>query len=299
MHQFWLGTHRPQWLAYARVPLMVSARTLRQRTLAKSPAEALRSALGPFAVADDAHLTEVHEKVPALVLRRLLRRTNSLHLAAAPWVLDSGGFTEIKMHGVWTVPSWLYAFEIEHWARAIGRLEWAAPQDWMCEPEILARTGLTVIEHQSRTIRSVIALRSMAQTRVIPVLQGWTADDYERHVDDYARAGIDCSSEPVVGVGSICRRQGTRFAAQLMERLASRGIRIHGFGVKSGAAIESLHSADSLAWSYQARRQKLLMPGCIGHINCANCVRFALDWRERRLDRLGRFSWDGQEAAIA
>jgi hypothetical protein len=269
MQQFWLGTHRPQWLAYARVPLMVSARTLRQRALAKNPDEALRSVLGPFAVDDHAHLSEVRASVPALVLRRLIRRPNSLRATAAPWVLDSGGFTELKMHGAWTVPLWLYALEIEHWARrSVG---WSGP---------LPRTGCVNVH-------------------VIPVLQGWTADDYERHVDDYARAGIDCMAEPVVGVGSICRRQGTRFAAQLMESLAARGIRIHGFGVKSGAAVESLHSADSLAWSYQARRQKLLMPGCIGHINCANCVRFALDWRARRLDKLGRFSWDDREAATA
>ncbi len=29
----------------------------------------------------------------------------------------------------------------------IGCLLWAAPQDWMCEPWITAKTGLTVAEH--------------------------------------------------------------------------------------------------------------------------------------------------------
>jgi hypothetical protein len=87
-------------------------------------------------------------------------------------------------------------------------------------------------------------------------------------------------------VGSICRRQGTSFAARLVEGLARYGLRLHGFGIKSGAATQWLASADSLAWSYHARRNKIRLPGCDGHANCANCLPYAMQWRERRLAEL-------------
>ncbi|HYU84194.1 MAG TPA: hypothetical protein VEK80_05265, partial [Kribbellaceae bacterium] len=43
-----------------------------------------------------------------------------------------------------------------------------------------------------------------------------------------------------------------------------------------------LTSADSMAWSIDARRKPHL-PGCTGHKNCANCLRYALRWRGRVL----------------
>lgn len=239
---FWLGTHRPSWLAQAGVPLMVSARTLRgRRTLPRS---------------------------------------------VAPWALDSGGFTELSLHARWTISGAQYADEIERLSEQVGRLEWAAPQDWMCEPWILANTGRSIAEHQALTVASVLELRERCPS-VIPVLQGWNADDYWRHVESYTAAGIDLRAEPVVGVGSICRRQGTAFAARLVEGLARYGLRLHGFGIKSGAATQWLASADSLAWSYHARRNKIRLVGCAGHENCANCLPYALQWREQRIEQLG------------
>jgi hypothetical protein len=46
-----------------------------------------------------------------------------------------------------------------------------------------------------------------------------------------------------------------------------------------------LASADSMAWSYAARREPPL-PGCTGHKNCANCLRYAGRWRDNVLSRL-------------
>ena len=80
----------------------------------------------------------------------------------------------------------------------------------MCEPAITARTGLPVAEHQQRTITSVLALRAADPgLPVILVLQGWAVSDYLRCADAYSRAGIDLRAEPVVGLGSVCRRQAT------------------------------------------------------------------------------------------
>jgi hypothetical protein len=67
--------------------------------------------------------------------------------------------------------------------------------------------------------------------------------------------------------------------------IAGRGIRLHGFGVKTGGLHlygHRLASADSMAWSYAARRQPPL-PGCAGHRNCANCLAYAARWRARIL----------------
>jgi hypothetical protein len=47
---------------------------------------------------------------------------------------------------------------------------------------------------------------------------------------------------------------------------------------------DCLASADSLAWSFEARRAAPL-PGC-SHASCANCSRYATAWRERVLRRL-------------
>ncbi len=47
---------------------------------------------------------------------------------------------------------------------------------------------------------------------------------------------------------------------------------------------DCLKSADSLAWSFEARRSAP-MAGC-RQANCANCLRYATAWRERTLARL-------------
>jgi len=204
--------------------------------------------------------------------------------------LDSGGFTELRLHGGWCTPPAEYVVPVRRYRGEIGRLEWAAPQDWMCEPFMLAKTGLTVAEHQLRTVQNFMELRGLApDLPFVPVLQGWSWDDYLRCVDlYYESAGIDLTAEPRVGVGSVCRRQATGEIEAIVHTLASLGLRLHGFGVKAGGLVryaDCLASADSLAWSFEARRAAPLA-GC-SHANCANCLRYAAAWRERTLARLG------------
>lgn len=228
--------------------------------------------------------------VPLCVSRRTLASRRTLPRAAWPWMLDSGGFTELSLHGAWTVSAEQYAAEVRRFANRIGLMAWAAPQDWMCEPQILAKTGLTIAEHQSRTVGNLLDLRALApDLPIIPVLQGWTLADYERCIRLYERAGVDLIAEPLVGVGSICRRQSTGEAAAILTTLASHGIRLHGFGVKIDGlarAADALVSADSLAWSRGARSSPP-MDGCT-HKSCSNCLRSALTWRERVLATLDR-----------
>ncbi len=237
--KFWLGSHQPNWLAEAGVPLMVS-----------------------------------HQR---------LARRRTLPRAQAPWVLDSGAFSEIAANGHFTTSPKDYVAAVRRYAQEIGQLAWAAPQDWMCEPFMLKRTAFTVAEHQAMTTVNYLQLRSSGLP-IVPVLQGWTIDDYKHHVDAYERAGIDLAAAPLVGLGSVCRRQATDTIVGLVSAL--QPLRLHGFGMKTdGVARASfgLASADSMAWSYQARRN----PGFADcpHRSCANCLRYALWWRQRVLAR--------------
>src|SRR5262249_10900031 len=111
----------------------------------------------------------------------------------------------------------------------------------------------------------------------------------------YRDAGIDLIAEPVVGIGSVCRRQNTRDADIIIRSLAP--LRLHGFGVKTTGLLafgQRLSSADSLAWSYNARRHPAL-PRC-AHGSCANCLIWAARWRGQLLARLAakdRCGWQG------
>jgi hypothetical protein len=105
----------------------------------------------------------------------------------------------------------------------------------------------------------------------MPVLQGLTVADYLRHIEMYGdrlRPGM------WVGVGSVCKRQGSPAVIEAILR-AIQGVRpdllLHGFGVKLSALLWAairrlLATADSMAWSFAARKQG----------------RSANDWREAK-----------------
>lgn len=242
--QFDLGTHETGWLGEVDVPLFLSARRLR--------------------------------------LRKTLRR------ATAPVKIDSGGFSELSLFGRWVTPAPQYAREVQGWQREIGTVRWAAAQDWMCEPWILAKTGLTVFEHQKRTVANYIELSELAPlVPWAPVLQGFVLEDYVQHLEMYRTAGVNLHRAPVVGVGSVCRRQHSDEVAAIFTRLAATGLKLHGFGLKIRGLLKVaplLASADSLAWSFDARRAAPL-PGC-PHKNCANCSKYALKWRAHVLKQV-------------
>jgi len=167
-------------------------------------------------------------------------------------------------------------------------MDWAATMDYMCEPHILKKTGKTVQQHQEMTIDNTLKLLALApEVPWIPVIQGWKLDDYLRHVDQYGSRGLDLSLFPVVGVGSVCRRQRTAEGRKILLGLADLKLRIHGFGVKLTGLLgitDRIASADSMAWSLEARYSDPL-PGHT-HKNCANCFEYAMRWRARLLKRL-------------
>lgn len=203
--------------------------------------------------------------------------------------MDSGGFTELGTHGAWRFSVADYAKEIARADEEIGMLDWAAPMDSMCEPQVIAKTGKSVPEHQRETVERYLELTALTEVYVPPVLQGYEPDDYWRCVDLYTAAGVDLLSKPLVGLGTVCRRQATKDIGRLVQGLAAAGLRLHGFGVKKDGLQRYgrlLTSADSLAWSSGARSKALHDgpdPNCPhgkdGTGSCSNCIRYALRWR--------------------
>lgn len=226
--------------------------------------------------------------VPLCVSRCRLARLKTWPEAAAEWLLDSGGFSELALRGGWGLSASAYVSEVRRYRDAVGRLEWAAPQDWMCEPGMIAKTGLSVREHQRRTVENFLDLKASApDLPFFPVLQGWQLEDYLRHVEDYERVGVRLSREPLVGVGSVCRRQHTGQVEDILGVLAGAGARLHAFGAKVKGLEKTgdlLVSADSMAWSLAARKDGERLPECRHRARtCANCLRWALQWRSEVL----------------
>lgn len=232
------------------------------------------------------HLPNWLDKFPhsLFVSRTTLYRRKTFPKAKMPWCLDSGAFSEIATHGKWVLPALDYASFINKCSEQIGNLKWAAPQDWMCEPDMLLKTGLTIEDHQKRTVENLIELRQMTSSHVIPVLQGWNLDDYLSHIEQYETAGIDLIEEDTVGLGSVCRRQHTKSAESIIAYLSKLGLAIHAFGFKLTGLKTTGHllkSADSMAWSFDARNQ----PPIAGHKHkqCQNCMEWALRWRRKAM----------------
>lgn len=190
-------------------------------------------------------------------LNRLETRKSDFH--PQEWILDSGAFTRIE-RSIGHMEVEEYARQIQRWARC-GNLVAAVSQDYMCEPYILGITGSTVAEHQRLTIQRYRLLRNrVGSTYIMPVLQGYTPREYQAHIIDF---GDDLEQEAWVGVGSVCKRNGTpRQVEELLSAITDvrPDLRLHGFGLKR-TALEShlvnelLYSCDSMAWSLAARRQ--------------------------------------------
>ncbi|PZG16482.1 hypothetical protein C1I95_17390 [Micromonospora craterilacus] len=218
--------------------------------------------------------------VRVLVSYVRLRRAKNLPVAVADWLLDSGGYDQLMRYRGWTVTAVEYAADIRRYGQEIGRLLWAAPQDWPASRAALARTGLTEEEHQRRTLASVVDLR-VADTgvHIAALVTGTTPAGYLRHVDMYAQAGIDLRAEPVVAVGALLRRP-VREAAEIVRVLHAAGLRLHTLGGKGpllglvGGLIDSTDSAD---WSGNARRHVGLCPhGLVAWES--NCPVAAREW---------------------
>lgn len=205
------------------------------------------------------HPNHAHRVDRAMVSVNRLRDRKS-DFPVKEWILDSGAFTSVTKHGGYHEPISAYAEQVERWSRC-GELVAAVSQDWMCEPFVVEITGKSVEEHQALTIVRYCELqRLVTTTYVMPVLQGYEPEQYITHLRSYGRL-IPPGSW--VGVGSVCKRNASpdAIAAVLLAIKQTRpDLRLHGFGVKLTSLADPrvrslLHSADSMAWSFRARKQ--------------------------------------------
>jgi hypothetical protein len=217
--------------------------------------------------------------VPLFIsINRLLNRKKKFNQNSSI-AIDSGGFTELSKNGKWTRTPEEYVKELHNCQKLGLKIDWAAPQDWMTENFILEKTGLTIEDHQKKTVENLINLRKLtSKIHFIPVLQGQTIQDYLNHIEMYYEKGIKLKEEELVGIGSVCRRQHTDEIFEIIQTLHSQKLNLHGFGIKKKGLIKYghlLNSADSMAWSYNGRFQKCPF----GKNGCQNCLHHALKWR--------------------
>lgn len=255
--RFYLGTHRPAWLSGCRVPLFVSANAL-------------------------AGYRSRGERWPVRAV------------GGGGWALDSGAFTALDTGSVnhpWHWDRDRFGGLVARLLDDVGPADFAVIQDWPCEPRVRARTGLSVYDHQMLTIENFLYLREeFGFVPWIPVLQGWAPQEYLACAQRYADAGVDVTREPLVGLGSVCRRANAAAVAAVVRALAGQGCRLHGFGVSLDglrAVGHLLASADSMAWSATATRGRdnVRLPECdrlrTHRGPCNNCLRWALRWRDK------------------
>jgi hypothetical protein len=180
-------------------------------------------------------------------VNRLRNRKSSFKVG--DWIMDSGAFTTIATHGGYPLPVEAYAADI----RAIcgrqmhGNLLAVVAQDYMCEAWMLAKTGLTVADHQRLTIERydalVIALKKPSEGKRVDVPAdnqkskgadsrdgvAGSGSDFgcalpapastyimpvlqgyapEDYVSHIRQYGARLAQGAWVGVGSICKRNG-------------------------------------------------------------------------------------------
>jgi len=196
--------------------------------------------------------------------------------------LDSAGFTAMaqwKRKGPQAGMLGIYPWRLEQYVELAGLLRpswWSQPDLCVEEPIAGDREARRYrIEATAAMLEASLILvdrwqqqGAFWQSPPVPVLQGWTVDEYceslDRMVDIYARMARTFDQPVLVGVGSMCRRPVNdpeigilAILDGLLPRLPP-GIRLHLFGIK-GSALERLvklpqiASFDSMAWDFAAR----------------------------------------------
>lgn len=197
-----------------------------------------------------------HLRYSMISVNRLIGRKSDFQ--AQHWIMDSAAFTRISTHGE-HYPVEFYAEQVERWSKC-GLIDAAVSQDYMCESFILAKTGKTVEEHHALTIERYSVLRPLVKSAyLMPVLQGFRPDEYISHLRQY---GSLLGHGQWVGVGSVCKRNtdiGQIRSVLHAIKKERPTLKLHGFGLKQtalsdGFVRQCLFSADSMAWSFAARK---------------------------------------------
>jgi hypothetical protein len=212
-------------------------------------------------------------------------------LTELDFALDSAGYTAMKLwqakgrqRGIAGVFPWTYEEYVE--LASLSGAAWVSQPDLCCEPDIAADqkaidyrvdATATLLEGFLRVVYawqdklsmtcSADVVRNMVRIPV-PVLQGWSVDDYLRSLDlmmaVWKRWEPWLAPPALIGLGSVCRRElmdrkhGLYAILAGLEGHLPPGARLHLFGVKGPCLSEIkmynwIASADSMGFDFSAR----------------------------------------------
>ncbi len=206
--------------------------------------------------------------------------------------IDSAGYTSLRKTGA-------LSFTVEDYLRAVELhdADYFFTIDYMCEPEVLKKTGLTVRDHQARTTANTMEIIDKRKSYAItgtfaPVVQGWTVEDYLAHIDELKSAGA-LKYATMLGIGTLCCRTREDDILRIIHAIrAAVPMKLHGFGVKLTAlqyrlACDALFSVDSHSWAKTGwRRADEIRAQCAKasackYKNCVNCATTIRVWMNR------------------
>lgn len=162
--------------------------------------------------------------------------------------LDMGGFTALNRWG-------RYPFTVGNAMNLVAYLapDFYATMDYPCEPEINRLDGLSSNrERIELTVQNAQAMAEMEEmvpgSIMVPVIQGYTLEEYKYCIDLYREAGL---IRDYMAVGSMCRRINSAELHTLIPEIAKYAARagctkLHFFGLKLSPALEDL---DQYIWS--------------------------------------------------
>jgi hypothetical protein len=117
------------------------------------------------------------------------------------------------------------------------------------------------------------------------VVTGEVLEDYLHHIEMYLAAGIDLTRERLVGVGALVGRPSGE-VARIVRALHAAGLRMHGFGLKTGTLALIGHllvSTDSTDWQREGRYDVGLCRHEGSRVRWeTNCPQYAREWRTRQ-----------------
>jgi hypothetical protein len=168
--------------------------------------------------------------------------------------LDCGGYTVLNRYGDYPWSAAAYANLV-----AILRPDYYATMDYPCEPDITR--ALRLATNEERIQATVANAAAFAQEyepmidgpQLVPVIQGWTLDEYLYCLHLYQEADM---IREYMAVGSMCTRsndeQLKEIVPALYEAARRAGVfRLHFFGFKMSSVLDGLqpyiYSQDSAA----------------------------------------------------
>lgn len=158
-----------------------------------------------------------------------------LHIAGLKW-LDCGGYMLLNKYDD-------YPFSTGSYMNFVARLKphWYATMDYPCEPDPVA--NVEKIRGTVANAKAILDDEAMLPGPIpVPVIQGYTLDEYMYCLDMHYHAG---TIRPYMAVGSLVRKISDGELADLITKIHKRATelgvkRLHFFGLKLAPALVPL-----------------------------------------------------------